>query len=306
MTDNSQGQEEKTSELTHDSAVVMSPGALLRDRRLALHLNEWDIAREMRLQTQYILDLENDNFDAFSSLAFVRGYLRGYAKIVGIDEADVIQLFNQLSVQEKPSMNVPKYITHSSSRSDTYWRWMGVFVIGFIGISVVLWWQNHGETTNSLSTSVTATLEKVNTLERNLTAEQDAEKAKVEAAAAVEAANPIQQLGTSGALLTHSATQPMNGNNQNNTAVTTAENGNINASSANNPMMMNNTTNTMMPNTSMSNAAESNPMTEMQPNNANSNAATTPASTPAAPSHHKKSSQMHEPVIDGQAPRFGG
>ena len=299
MTDNSQGQEEKNSELTHDSAVVMSPGALLRDRRLALHLNEWDIAREMRLQTQYIVDLENDNFDAFSSLAFVRGYLRGYAKIVGIEEVEIIQLFNQLSVQEKPSAHVPKYIAHSTSRSDQYWRWMGVFVIAFIAISIVLWWQNHGESTNSLSNSVTATLQKVNALEKNITAEQEAEKEKTEATAAVEASNPIQQLGTSGALLSSATTQPMNGNNQNNMPVTTAENNNPMASSSDNGV------NNAMSNTSMNSSAANNTTTNMQTNNATNNNATTPASTPA-PSHHKKSSQMHEPVIDGQAPRFSG
>ena len=98
MKEISQEQAGAFPDLKHDKAVIMSPGALLRDRRLALHLNEWDIAREMRLQTQYILDLEADNFDAFSSLAFVRGYLRGYAKLVGIAEMDLIHLFNTFSL----------------------------------------------------------------------------------------------------------------------------------------------------------------------------------------------------------------
>jgi cytoskeleton protein RodZ len=191
-------------DLKHDAAAIMSPGALLRDRRLALHLNEWDIAREMRLQTKYILDLEADNFDAFSSLAFVRGYLRGYAKLVGIAEMEVIQLFNQLALQEKVATGIPKYITHDKSHGDRYWRWMSVAVVAFIAISLVLWWQNSNSSLKSLSSSVNTSLSQVSTLQHAL----EAEKEKATASAA--AATPDQVSGALGASadLLPSATTP--------------------------------------------------------------------------------------------------
>lgn len=180
-------------DLKHDEAVIMSPGALLRDRRLALHLNEWDIAREMRLQTQYILDLEADNFDAFSSLAFVRGYLRGYAKLVGIAEMDVIQLFNQLALQDKVATGIPKYITHDKSHGDRYWRWMGLAVVAFIVISLVLWWQNYNSSLKSLSSSVNTSLSQVSTLQNALEAEKESAKASI------SVATPEQVSGALGA-----------------------------------------------------------------------------------------------------------
>jgi cytoskeleton protein RodZ len=204
MKEVSQEQAGAFPDLKHDAAAITSPGALLRERRLALHLNEWDIAREMRLQTQYILDLEADNFDAFSSLAFVRGYLRGYAKLVGIAEMEVIQLFNQLALQEKVATGIPKYITQDKSHGDRYWRWMSIAVVAFIGISLVLWWQNYNSNLKSLSSSVNTSLSQVSTLQRALAAEKEA------ATASTVAAAPDQVSGALGASadLLPSATTP--------------------------------------------------------------------------------------------------
>lgn len=256
-------------DLKHDEAVIMSPGALLRDRRLALHLNEWDIAREMRLQTQYILDLEADNFDAFSSLAFVRGYLRGYAKLVGIAEMDVIQLFNQLALQDKVATGIPKYITHDKSRGDRYWRWTGLAVVAFIVISLVLWWQNYNSSIKSLSSSVSTTLSQVSSLQHSLQAEKES------ATASTTVATPEQvsgALGASADLLkgattaspTTAATAP--------SSTATVNNANGTAAAA-----------TMAP--------------------------TTGATTPAVKTQKKRTqseSSAHAPIVDGQAPRFGG
>jgi cytoskeleton protein RodZ len=282
--------QEAFSDLRHDEAAIMSPGALLRDRRLALHLNEWDIAREMRLQTQYILDLEADNFDAFSSLAFVRGYLRGYAKLVGISEMDVMQLFNQLSLQDKVSTSVPKYITRDRRHGDRYWRWMGLGVIAFIAISLVLWWQNYNSNIKTLNTSVDTTLSQVSTLQKTLQAENTA---------AQTPATPDQvggALGASADLLNSTTTANPSAPAQNTTAMpatpmTVTPAGNANTA----PMAPAST----MP---ASNAIAS-PAPETT-----ANSTTTPAFKPkrrhAAQSQSDLSS-AHAPIVDGQAPRLG-
>lgn len=275
-------------DLKHDPAVIMSPGALLRDRRLALNLNEWDIAREMRLQTQYILDLEADNFDAFSSLAFVRGYLRGYAKLVGIAEVDVMQLFNQLSLQDKVATGIPKYITHDKSRGDRYWRWMGLGVIAFIIISLVLWWQNYNFNIKNLNSSVNTTLKQVSTLQKTLQAETTAAQTQ----ATTASATPDQvsgALGASADLLNNSATT-----NAPTTATTPSSSPN----------------NTALP---VAAPAVNSVNTTVAAPTANATAlpGTTATPVPAAQPKKKHSqsnsnlSSAHAPIVDGQAPRLG-
>ncbi len=262
------------TELRHDEAVMGSPGALLRDRRLALQLSEWDIAREMRLQTQYILDLESDNFAAFSSLAFVRGYLRGYAKIVGIPEMEVIQLFNQLSLQDKVTTSVQKYVTQDRSYGDRYWRWMGLAVVGFIVLSLILWWQNYNSSLKSMNTSVSTTLAQVSTLQNAL----QAEKKSTETTAAASAPNQLNDaLGASGGLLSGAA-------------------GSTSVPSHNN---------VAVPSTSSSGGAVSNSSTNagtLQPKSTTAPSEGMPKNKTSSKSNL---SRAHAPIVDGQAPRFG-
>ncbi|MCD6045389.1 MAG: integral rane protein [Gammaproteobacteria bacterium] len=281
-------------DLKHDEAAITSPGALLRDRRLALQLNEWDIAREMRLQTQYILDLEADNFDAFSSLAFVRGYLRGYAKLVGIAERDVMQLFNQLSLQEKVTTSIPKYITHDKSYGDRYWRWMGLAVVVFIVVSLVLWWQNSNSSLKSLSGSVNTTLSQVSTLQHALQTEKEN----------IAAATPDQVSGTLGAsadLLTKAtaaspaapvALTPAATSVQNNMTVPSSTAATVSSVPATTPIA----TPTMTP------VIDTPPAAMASSNNAD---ATTSVAKPQTKHSQSNLSSAHAPTVDGQAPRLG-
>lgn len=298
MSPNSQEQPGSFSSLKHDEAAITSPGALLRDRRLALHLNEWDIAREMRLQTQYILDLESDNFQAFSSLAFVRGYLRGYAKIVGIAEIEIMQLFNQLSLQDKASVTVPKYITHDKSHSDRYWRWMGLAVLGFVVVSLVLWWQNYNSSLKTMNTSVNSTLDKVSALQNTLN--NEAQKAQADATATAPTPTTEQVSGTLGtsATLLESVTTPTPQNNAN--ATTTQPAATMPASGNNGTMTPANVSGTAITPTASAptstSVSASAPMTT--PNMA------TPAAAPKRSSPQSTLSSAHAPVVDGQAPRL--
>lgn len=339
----SQEQSGSFPDLRHDETAIASPGALLRDRRVALNLNEWDIAREMRLQTQYILDLEADNFDAFSSLAFVRGYLRGYAKIVGIAEVEIMQLFNQLSLQDKNTAGVPKYITHGKSHGDRYWRWMGLAVIGFVVVSLVLWWQNYNSSLKNMNTSVNSTLQKVSALQNNLNAQQ-AQNAEVAAGTSGTDTPTVAEvtgtLGTSTPLLGDVATTPATQNNAatattQTVATTPAANSNTMTST---PV----TTNTMTPaattpsapSTTPSASAPARATTANTPSttaNTAASTATTPAATtnsmttapttattaatanaatpaPASPKRKVRSNtglnSANDPIVDGQAPRL--
>ena len=292
--------QEAFSDLRHDEAAIMSPGALLRDRRLALNLNEWDIAREMRLQTQYILDLEADNFDAFSSLAFVRGYLRGYAKLVGVSEVDVMQLFNQLSLQDKVAASVPKYITRDKRHGDRYWRWMGLGVIAFIAISLVLWWQNYNSNIKTLTTSVATTLSQVSTLQKTLQAENTAAQTPATPTTATPTPDQVGgALGASADLLNNSTPDSAVPATTQNTTVAPAMPGvpatNVNATT---------TPTTTVP---ASNTATASPAPGTTANSATPTNTTTPTFKPKRKRVQSQSdlSSAHAPIVDGQAPRLG-
>jgi cytoskeleton protein RodZ len=67
-----------------------SPGALLRWGREQRNLSIEEIASELHLTKVRVIAIEEDDFSSFSGETFVRGYLRLYARVIGIDEKEVV------------------------------------------------------------------------------------------------------------------------------------------------------------------------------------------------------------------------
>ena len=67
-----------------------SPGAMLKARRETLGLSQQDIADKLFLKAKQINDLENDVIDEKSSVTFTKGYVRNYAKQLGMNSQEVI------------------------------------------------------------------------------------------------------------------------------------------------------------------------------------------------------------------------
>lgn len=76
------------------------PGPRLRAAREASGYEIEDIAKQLRLHPHIIHDLERDTFSDHLALVFVRGYLRAYASLIGLDPNQVVDEFNALGFQE--------------------------------------------------------------------------------------------------------------------------------------------------------------------------------------------------------------
>ena len=67
-----------------------SPGIRLQTRRLK---NEWsieDVAADLNLRIEVIAALEADDYSKLPERTYVRGYLRAYARLLGIREEEVL------------------------------------------------------------------------------------------------------------------------------------------------------------------------------------------------------------------------
>ncbi|MCG7587668.1 helix-turn-helix domain-containing protein, partial [Photobacterium sp. OFAV2-7] len=74
---------------------VIRPGDMLRQAREQLGYSQKDIANRLRLRLSVINDIEDNNFEQSQLATFTRGYVRSYAKFVGLDEADVLAKLDQ-------------------------------------------------------------------------------------------------------------------------------------------------------------------------------------------------------------------
>ena len=75
-------------------------GKLLRERREQQGLTQQDVAASLNLRVAAIEALEAERFDLLPPRTFVRGYLRAYAKLVGLAEAEVLAAFGATPVDE--------------------------------------------------------------------------------------------------------------------------------------------------------------------------------------------------------------
>ena len=68
---------------------------LLVEARQSLNLSQKEIADQLYLTKTLIQQLEEGEFGDRSTKAFVKGYLRSYARVVGLSADDLIQRFEE-------------------------------------------------------------------------------------------------------------------------------------------------------------------------------------------------------------------
>jgi cytoskeleton protein RodZ len=111
-----------------------SPGPALGSARRARKLAIVRIASELRLSPETIEALERDDYDRLPSPVFVAGYIRSYARLLGLDPAPLIARFHALHPgAEPPPRSVPRM---ARSGQTTRPRRNASAAIGFVAVVV--------------------------------------------------------------------------------------------------------------------------------------------------------------------------
>ncbi|SEK26573.1 helix-turn-helix domain-containing protein [Ectothiorhodospira marina] len=76
-----------------ESHQQVTPGELLRRHREAAGMSRDDLGSRLQLHPRTMAALEEDRFDALPEPPFVRGYLRGLAKVLEIDPAPLVEAY---------------------------------------------------------------------------------------------------------------------------------------------------------------------------------------------------------------------
>jgi|GEM_PF-1717038 len=119
--------------------VVSDPGEKLRAAREARNWAQAEIATKLRLTTNVVKALEENDFANLPSLTFVRGYVRGYAGLVGIDPKPLIPFYDRST---GPVLSATA-CTKTDTRGDRGWRlFTYVVVFALVGL-VAIWWQSR-------------------------------------------------------------------------------------------------------------------------------------------------------------------
>ncbi|TKB51556.1 DUF4115 domain-containing protein [Ferrimonas sediminicola] len=134
MSDNQQHQEQQ------QETKVITPGPLLRAAREASGLTTQQVAQRLSLRRSVVEGLEQDDYESGTTTTYLRGYVRNYARLVGVSEKQIALALAALPhTQAETNMQSFSRRTTKQQRDS---RWMlitWVIVLALVGL-LVWWW----------------------------------------------------------------------------------------------------------------------------------------------------------------------
>ncbi|MEA2719076.1 MAG: hypothetical protein QOJ39_940 [Candidatus Eremiobacteraeota bacterium] len=128
-------------------AVMAALGEEFRSAREARGLTLSDVAEQIHIRSVYLNAIENEEWPAIGAPVYVRGFIRTYARFLGLEAEDAVARFNQAIPAERPSVTSIGGMADERDRSGlSAWAILGtlvaVLLVGFVGYE---WWQYaHG------------------------------------------------------------------------------------------------------------------------------------------------------------------
>ncbi len=127
------------------AANRVNPGETLRQARESNGWSLAEVALKLNLTTTSLGNLEAGAFDKLPGHTFARGYIRAYAKLLGIDQAVLVQQFDQFTGTDSQGSSVhglgrieePVRVSHTILRIVSLLLLIAVIGGGFV------WWQDQ-------------------------------------------------------------------------------------------------------------------------------------------------------------------
>jgi cytoskeleton protein RodZ len=131
-----------TVEEKKEDPASNGPGDQLQAARIKQGLSIEDVASRMHLSLGILQSIEENNFDNLTAPIFVKGYLRAYARLVSLDENEMIQLYVDFYSNEDPPINTTTQTVPEISAQDARVKWMTYLVIIILIALLSAWWWN--------------------------------------------------------------------------------------------------------------------------------------------------------------------
>jgi cytoskeleton protein RodZ len=130
-----------TIDVSTEAAEIELPGAVLAAERRRRRFSIADIANQLFLTEKQISALENDDYDHFPAQIFVTGYLRNYARLLGLPSDPLIELFKSQSAQSAPALDSVSHTTDRVATSkESFDSRIVMAVIVSLVVAGLLWW----------------------------------------------------------------------------------------------------------------------------------------------------------------------
>lgn len=136
--------------------MAASLGEKLRQAREAKGMDLRDVADNTRITLEYLRSIEDDNYKSLPGGIFNKGFIRSFAKIVGVDEKEALADYNELMAQQgtvtttpddEPISNRNKSLTYDAPTGSPLMRiFLALIVLAIVGAGIYFglqYWQNR-------------------------------------------------------------------------------------------------------------------------------------------------------------------
>ena len=139
----------ETNQVSEPKASGIGPGDRLQAARIEAGLTIDDIANRMHLSNSILEAIEENDFDEITAPIFVKGYLRAYARILSLDEEEMIQQYINFYSYEDPPINSTSNTSPEISSDDARIKWTTYVVIFVLCGLLAAWWWNKNQEQNA-------------------------------------------------------------------------------------------------------------------------------------------------------------
>jgi len=131
-----------------ETGSLGSPGQTLREAREARGMSVAEVAQELKISRQAVERLEQGQYDSLPGDTFARGYIRSYARLMGMDPARLALAFDRergIEVRERSVSSITRVEPPSRSGRTLMW-WSSVLIVVALVLSA-LWWYETSQPT---------------------------------------------------------------------------------------------------------------------------------------------------------------
>ena len=129
-----------------------NPGRRLRVQRQSRGIEVERIAAQLHLRVATVEALEQDRYQDLPGPVFVIGYLRNYARLLGLDAEPLIAAFRTAHPDPEPiGLRVSALPRQEIGSSHILVRLISLALLAAVIAMLALWWQNRAELLSSLT-----------------------------------------------------------------------------------------------------------------------------------------------------------
>jgi cytoskeleton protein RodZ len=128
-----------------ETGSLGSPGQTLREAREARSMSVAEVAQELKISRQAVERLEQGQYDSLPGDTFARGYIRSYARLMGMDPARLALAFDRergIEVRERSVSSIARVEPPSRSGRTLMW-WSSVLIIVALVLSALWWYETN-------------------------------------------------------------------------------------------------------------------------------------------------------------------